>query len=138
MSISQSISPCTLSNPPFRGRVLSNEFMQLPSKKEWPIYYKDIKKPQCFDAIFVSSLRFPSLLHLSSFPQKHIKRKEYHTAATFAADVELVFSNALQFNQEHTQIWDDAMTLRVCLCFQVQRPALDQTDVFIYRTISAN
>ena len=33
----------------------------------------------------------------------------------FANDVELVFSNALEFNQEHTQIWEDAVTLRVRL-----------------------
>ena len=35
------------------GRVLSDEFMQLPSKKTWPFYYKEIKKPQCFENIFV-------------------------------------------------------------------------------------
>lgn len=45
--------------------------------------------------------------------QKHLKRKEYHTSQDFANDVELVFSNALEFNQEHTEIWDDAMVLRV-------------------------
>ncbi|KAF8971682.1 Bromodomain-containing protein [Flammula alnicola] len=77
------------------GRVLSDEFMILPSKKEWPIYYKEIKKPQCLDAIY-----------------KHIKRKEYHSSAEFAADVELVFSNALAFNQDNTPIWNDAVTLR--------------------------
>ncbi|KAF4612236.1 hypothetical protein D9613_004216 [Agrocybe pediades] len=77
------------------GRILSTEFMQLPSRKIWAIYYKEIKQPQCFDNIF-----------------KKIKRKDYHTSAEFAADVELIFSNALQFNQEHTQIWEDAVTLR--------------------------
>ncbi|KAF9015712.1 hypothetical protein BDQ17DRAFT_1230001 [Cyathus striatus] len=78
-----------------QGRVLSVEFMELPSKKEWAIYYKEIKKPQCLENIF-----------------KRIKRKEYHSAADFAADVELVFSNALAFNQDHTPIWEDALTLR--------------------------
>jgi chromatin structure-remodeling complex subunit RSC4 len=47
--------------------------------------------------------------------KKHIKRKEYPTASEFAADVELVFSNALTFNQEHTLIWEDARVLRVKL-----------------------
>ncbi|KIL71554.1 hypothetical protein M378DRAFT_174801 [Amanita muscaria Koide BX008] len=78
------------------GRILSTEFMELPSKKEWPIYYKQIKRPQCLEYIF-----------------KRIKRKEYLTSAEFAADVELVFSNAMTFNQEHTQIWEDARVLRV-------------------------
>ncbi|KAF5385065.1 hypothetical protein D9615_001251 [Tricholomella constricta] len=79
------------------GRALSTEFMELPSKKDWPIYYKEIKRPQCFENIF-----------------KHIKRKEYHNAGDFAADVELVFANAMTFNQEHTGIWEDAKTLRDC------------------------
>lgn len=47
--------------------------------------------------------------------QRRIKRKEYHTAAAFAADVELVFSNAMAFNQDHTLIWEDALALRVGL-----------------------
>ncbi|XP_006454163.1 hypothetical protein AGABI2DRAFT_196990 [Agaricus bisporus var. bisporus H97] len=77
------------------GRLLSTEFMELPNKKLWAIYYKQIKKPQCLENIF-----------------RRIKRKEYHTATTFAADVELVFSNAMSFNQDHTPIWEDALTLR--------------------------
>ncbi|EEB87383.1 hypothetical protein MPER_15275, partial [Moniliophthora perniciosa FA553] len=70
-------------------------FMELPSRKEWPVYYKEIKRPQCFENIF-----------------KRIKRKEYQNSSDFAADVELVFSNALHFNQEHSQVWEDAATLR--------------------------
>ncbi|KAG6900522.1 hypothetical protein C0993_009475 [Termitomyces sp. T159_Od127] len=77
------------------GRLLSLEFMELPSKKEWPSYYKLIKKPQCLENIF-----------------KRIKRKEYATSSDFAADVELVFENAMTFNQEHTGIWEDAKALR--------------------------
>ncbi|KAH9947106.1 Bromodomain-containing protein [Amylocystis lapponica] len=71
------------------------EFLEMPNKKLWAIYYKLIKRPQCLENIF-----------------KHLKRKEYHTAADFANDVELVFSNALEFNQEHTEIWEDALVLR--------------------------
>lgn len=77
------------------GRVLSTEFMDLPNRKQWSIYYKTIKRPQCLENVF-----------------KHLKRKEYHTSQEFANDVELVFSNALEFNQEHTPIWEDALTLR--------------------------
>ena len=33
--------------------------------------------------------------------------------ADFAAEVELVFSNAVTFNEEHSVIWEDAMTLKV-------------------------
>ncbi|KDQ63230.1 hypothetical protein JAAARDRAFT_147324 [Jaapia argillacea MUCL 33604] len=77
------------------GRVLSEVFMELPNKKQWSIYYKTIKRPQCIENIF-----------------KHLKRKEYHTPAEFARDVELVFSNAMEFNQDHTPIWEDAKVLR--------------------------
>ncbi|KAI0368867.1 Bromodomain-containing protein [Pilatotrama ljubarskyi] len=77
------------------GRVLSAEFMELPSRKQWPMYYQIIKKPQALENIF-----------------KKLKRKEYSNPTDFANDVELVFSNALEFNQEHTQIWEDAVLLR--------------------------
>ncbi|KAI0778968.1 Bromodomain-containing protein [Trametes elegans] len=78
-----------------KGRILSAEFMELPSRKQWPMYYQIIKKPQALENVF-----------------KKLKRKEYHNPTDFANDVELVFSNALEFNQEHTQIWEDAVTLR--------------------------
>ncbi|KAJ6609377.1 Bromodomain-containing protein [Mycena sp. CBHHK59/15] len=77
------------------GRILSNVFMELPSKKLWPSYYVQIKRPQCLEAIL-----------------KRLKRKEYLTATDFADDVELVFSNAMAFNQDHTEIWEDALNLR--------------------------
>ncbi|THV07492.1 Bromodomain-containing protein [Dendrothele bispora CBS 962.96] len=77
------------------GRVLSGEFLELPNKKAWPVYYTLIKQPQCLENIL-----------------KHVKRKEYPNLQKFADDVELVFSNAMSFNQDHTQIWEDALTLR--------------------------
>ncbi|KAF9225509.1 Bromodomain-containing protein [Gyrodon lividus] len=76
-------------------RVLSDVFMEMPSKKDYPSYYKQIKRPICLEHIF-----------------KRLKRKEYITSEEFANDVELVFSNALEFNQDHSQIWNDAITLR--------------------------
>ncbi|KAF9245828.1 Bromodomain-containing protein [Melanogaster broomeanus] len=76
-------------------RVLSDVFMEMPSKKDYPTYYKQIKRPICLEQIF-----------------KRLKRKEYVTSEEFANDIELVFSNALEFNQDHSQIWEDAITLR--------------------------
>jgi hypothetical protein len=35
--------------------------------------------------------------------------------ADFAADVELIFSNAMEFNREATPIYDAAVTLKVSL-----------------------
>ncbi|KIK70664.1 hypothetical protein GYMLUDRAFT_973634 [Collybiopsis luxurians FD-317 M1] len=77
------------------GRILSTMFLELPSKKLYPDYYKLIKQPRCLEAI-----------------QKQVKRKEYSSSAEFAADVELVFSNAMEYNLEHSPIWEDALILR--------------------------
>ena len=49
------------------GRILSTEFMELPSKKVWPIYYKVIKKPECLEAIRVRLLRY----NHNSLPDQH-------------------------------------------------------------------
>ena len=35
------------------GRTLSVEFMELPNKKQWAVYYKAIKHPQCLENVFV-------------------------------------------------------------------------------------
>lgn len=35
------------------GNVLSNDFMELPNKKIWPIYYKTISRPMSFEKIYV-------------------------------------------------------------------------------------
>ncbi|KIJ53485.1 hypothetical protein M422DRAFT_58438 [Sphaerobolus stellatus SS14] len=77
------------------GRALSEVFMEFPSKKLYPIYYKTIKKPMCFNAI-----------------NRRIQRKEYSSMAEFAAEVELVFQNAVTFNEEHSIIWEDATVLK--------------------------
>ncbi|KAF7347563.1 Stearoyl-CoA desaturase [Mycena venus] len=77
------------------GRVRSALFMELVSKKDWPSYYQIIKQPRCLGAIMAK-----------------IKKKEYFSMVDFADDVELVFSNAMEFNQDHTQIWEDALALQ--------------------------
>lgn len=77
------------------GIVLSNDFMELPNKKIWAIYYKTISRPMSFEKIY-----------------KHLKRKEYSNVAQFAQDVELVFSNAMQFNEDHTPLWEAARQLK--------------------------
>ncbi|KAH8110617.1 Bromodomain-containing protein, partial [Phellopilus nigrolimitatus] len=78
------------------GRLIAADFMDLPSKKKWAVYYKIIKRPICIEDIF-----------------KRIKRKEYPTIPDFISDVDLVFANAMQFNEEHSPIWEDAVELKV-------------------------
>ena len=88
--------------------------MELPNKKVWPGYYKVIKKPQCFENIFVRVSRCQRSTLSHPFTQKKLKRKEYHTSTDFSKDVQLVFSNAMEFNSEESQIHEDAQTLKVC------------------------
>lgn len=38
---------------PSDDRLLATEFMQLPSKKQWPYYYIEIKHPRSFDDVYV-------------------------------------------------------------------------------------
>lgn len=77
------------------GRVKSSMFMELPNKKDWAIYYQQIKRPMALEMI-----------------HKRLKRKEYENSQDFANDVELVFQNAMEFNQEGTGIYIDAQSLR--------------------------
>ena len=87
--------------------------MELPNKKIWAIYYKTISRPMSFEKIYVRLLCFLiDSFNQTSF-QKHLKRKEYSNAAQFAQDVELVFSNAMQFNEDHTPLWEAARQLKV-------------------------
>ncbi|KZV99312.1 Bromodomain-containing protein [Exidia glandulosa HHB12029] len=77
------------------GRILSAEFMDLPPRKIYPYYYREIQSPICFNGI-----------------AKRVKEKYYKTMEAFAADVNLVFDNAKQFNAEQSQIYEDADILQ--------------------------
>jgi hypothetical protein len=50
------LSPLFLSLYPCSGNILSNDFMELPSKKIWAIYYKTISRPMSFEKIYVRLL----------------------------------------------------------------------------------
>jgi chromatin structure-remodeling complex subunit RSC4 len=62
-------------------------------------------------SLYAFPVQRPTQSHL--VPQKKLKRKEYHTSGDFSRDVQLVFSNAMEFNAEGSQIYGDAQTLKV-------------------------
>ncbi|EJU02571.1 Bromodomain-containing protein [Dacryopinax primogenitus] len=70
-------------------------FMELPSRKDWPHYYELIKQPMCLSQIL-----------------EKVNKNEYTSAAECTADVDLMFSNALTFNEEGSTIAEDAKFLR--------------------------
>ncbi|KAH3731492.1 global transcription activator snf2l2 [Pelomyxa schiedti] len=73
------------------GRKRAIQFMELPNPKEWPIYYKFIKQPICF---------------------QEIQKRNYKDTAGLASDYFLLFRNAMEFNQEGSQIFIDAIELQ--------------------------
>eukprot|EP01117_Protostelium_nocturnum_P000340 TRINITY_DN103_c0_g4_i4.p1 TRINITY_DN103_c0_g4~~TRINITY_DN103_c0_g4_i4.p1 ORF type:complete len:1548 (-),score=441.14 TRINITY_DN103_c0_g4_i4:36-4301(-) len=75
------------------GRILSLVFMKLVPRKEYPDYYKIIKKPMSFNKI-----------------QENIKK--YRNANTMKDDFLLVFSNAKTYNEVDSVIYNDANTLQ--------------------------
>ena len=85
--------------------------MELPNKKLSPSYYKEIKKPQCFENIFVrvSLCQQSTLSH--PFTAGKLERREFHRTTDFSKNSQLVFSNAMGFNSEGSQIHEDAQTL---------------------------
>lgn len=60
-------------------------FMKLVSRTQVPDYYDIIKKP-----IALSTIR------------EKVNNCEYQTAGEFVSDVDLMFSNCLQYNPRHT------------------------------------
>lgn len=77
------------------GYYHSEIFMDVVNRKDYPDYYQVIKKPISFNMIL-----------------KRIKRKEYPSPKEFMDDVELVFTNAVTYNEDHSQIWEDAKILQ--------------------------
>ena len=75
-----------------KGSQLALPFMRLPSRKDYPDYYKVIKNPMD--------------LHMISR-----KRNKYETLEDAVEDFVLVFDNAMQYNVEGSQIFRNAKTL---------------------------
>jgi chromatin structure-remodeling complex subunit RSC1/2 len=69
-------------------------FERLPDKAEHPHYYQEIKEPMAMDII-----------------KKKAKRKKYSSLETFTRDVELMFRNAMAYNVDSSDIYQDAKVL---------------------------
>jgi chromatin structure-remodeling complex subunit RSC1/2 len=76
------------------GELMIGHFERLPDKAILPEYFKEIKQPIALDVI-----------------KKKLKRKKYTTVEQFMRDVELMFANAKQYNQDESEIYKDAVAL---------------------------
>ncbi len=80
------------------GTQLVGLFLEKPSKKDYPDYYEVIASPIDMNTI-----------------NERIKNGTYRTEEDFLADMRLMFSNCRQYNEEGSDIYEDANVLEKVL-----------------------
>uniref|UniRef100_A0AC35THP9 SNF2-family ATP dependent chromatin remodeling factor snf21 n=1 Tax=Rhabditophanes sp. KR3021 TaxID=114890 RepID=A0AC35THP9_9BILA len=75
--------------------ILAEMFIQLPSRRELPHYYEMIEKPMDFNKI-----------------KKRIKDGKYLEIEDLKEDVQLIWENAMQYNMEGSEIYENASLLK--------------------------
>ncbi|XP_034022274.1 polybromo 1, like isoform X2 [Thalassophryne amazonica] len=81
-----------------QGQLLSEPFMQLPSRREYPDYYQQIKQPI-------------ALQHIRT----KMKNVEYESVEQMEADLSLMFENAKRYNMPNSSIYKRAFKLQQIL-----------------------
>ncbi|KAI0262147.1 hypothetical protein BGY98DRAFT_929151, partial [Russula aff. rugulosa BPL654] len=61
---------------------------------------------------------------------KHLKRKKFLNVAQIAQDVELVFSNAMKFNEDRTPLWEAAPQLEVRISLLTNDQLIKLSGIF--------
>ncbi|EDO33982.1 predicted protein, partial [Nematostella vectensis] len=80
------------------GRQLCIIFQKLPSRAEYPDYYKVISEPVCLSQI-----------------EGNIRDNKYATEEELLLDFEVMFDNARYYNEEESQVYQDACLLEKVL-----------------------
>ena len=75
---------------------MSADFLRLPSKRQYPDYYEQIKRPIALDDI-----------------KRRLEGGGYAFFDEVKGDFELCFKNAKKYNMKESQIWKDAKHLHV-------------------------
>uniref|UniRef100_A0A672IFW4 Protein polybromo-1 n=1 Tax=Salarias fasciatus TaxID=181472 RepID=A0A672IFW4_SALFA len=100
-------SSMEMSNPIFRlyeavrgarnnqGQVFSEPFQNLPSRREYPDYYQQIKQPICLQQI-----------------RTKMKNGEYESVEQMDTDLTLMFENAKRYNMPNSSIYKRAFRLQ--------------------------
>ncbi|XP_055016396.1 protein polybromo-1 isoform X2 [Boleophthalmus pectinirostris] len=78
-----------------QGQLISEPFLQLPSRKDYPDYYQHISHPIC-------------LLHIKN----KMKNNEYESVESIDADLTRMFENAKRYNVPHSSIYKRALKLQ--------------------------
>ncbi|XP_078341278.1 protein polybromo-1-like isoform X14 [Crassostrea virginica] len=77
------------------GKTISEPFVKLPSKRFYPDYYEEIVKPMSLSNV-----------------RKKIKFNQYRSLEEVAADLNLVFDNARQYNADDSLLYQHAVILQ--------------------------
>ena len=103
------------------GRILSEPFVKLPSRKDLPDYYDVIKRPMDFQRI-----------------QAKIRDHKYRGLDQLEEDVFLLCENAQTYNMDGSLIFDDSVILKsVWLSAREKMSKLDQEPVNVMKDDSA-
>ncbi|GAA5884513.1 hypothetical protein JCM6882_005284 [Rhodosporidiobolus microsporus] len=87
------------------GRSRAGFFLTLPDKHDWPDYYQVIANPLAFDVI-----------------SSRITKRAYSSVDKFTDDVNTIFANAFQFNEDSSLVCQDAGALRSYFAELMQEP----------------
>ena len=90
-----------------QGQALIEPFLKLPSKRVYPDYYEDIKRPISVNCI-----------------KKKLNKRLYSTIRELHDDFELLFNNAMHYNIEDSLIYKDAQRLSEALRLKTNQLAL--------------
>ncbi|XP_054877286.1 protein polybromo-1 isoform X2 [Poeciliopsis prolifica] len=78
-----------------QGQLISEPFLQLPSRKDYPDYYQQINQPVCLHQI-----------------KNKMKNNEYESIEHIDSDLTLMFENAKRYNVPHSSIYKRALKLQ--------------------------
>jgi ATP-dependent helicase STH1/SNF2 len=76
-------------------RYRSDLFLELPDRTQYADYYRLIKRPICLAMI-----------------EDKVSSGAYATIKAFMSDLELIFANAMEYNVEGSQVYEDARVMR--------------------------
>uniref|UniRef100_UPI0037E82D4E protein polybromo-1-like isoform X1 n=1 Tax=Semicossyphus pulcher TaxID=241346 RepID=UPI0037E82D4E len=92
-----------------QGQLISEPFLQLPSRKDYPDYFHQISHPICLHQI-----------------KNKMKNNEYESVEHVDTDLTLMFENAKRYNVPHSSIYKRALKLQQIQ--QIKRKELLQRD----------
>jgi len=95
LNVYKAVEAMTVSYDGVNSRQRCELFLELPSKFDYPDYYQVIKKPIAMDAIYA-----------------RLHSNYYKNALSFQDDFQLIFHNAMTFNQEGSEVYTDAIEMR--------------------------